>query len=84
MEHCSLLKSEIMPFAATCMDLEIIILNEGRETQIPGDTTYVWNLKWELRNLQKNLFKKQTHVENKLLVTKGEMGWGKDKLGIWN
>ena len=38
MQHCSLIKSEIMPLAATCMDLEITILNEGREAQIPGDT----------------------------------------------
>ena len=32
MEYYSVIKkSEIMPFAATCMDLEIVILNEVRE-----------------------------------------------------
>ena len=40
-------KSKIMPFAATCMDLEIIILNEGSQTgrQILYNITHMWNLK---------------------------------------
>ena len=36
---------------------------------------------------QMNLFtkQKQTHnKENKLMVTKGEKGWGRDKLGVWD
>ena len=33
-----------MPFAATWMDLEIIIL---RERQILYDITYMWNLKYD-------------------------------------
>ena len=38
-------KNEIMPFAATWMDLEIIILSEEvRERKIPPDITYMWNL----------------------------------------
>ena len=41
-------KNEIMPFAATWMDLEIITLNKSdRERQIPYDTTYMWNLKYD-------------------------------------
>ena len=39
-------KNEIMPFTATWMDLEIIILIE-RERQIPYDITYMWNLKYD-------------------------------------
>ena len=38
-------KNEVMPFAATWMDLEIIILNEVRQRQISYDITYMWNLK---------------------------------------
>ena len=38
-------KSEIMPFAATCMDLEIIMLSEVSQRQIPYDITYMYNLK---------------------------------------
>ena len=37
-----------MPFAATCMQLEMIILSMSeREKQIPCDTTYMWNLKYD-------------------------------------
>ena len=43
-----------MPFAATWMDLEIIILRESkseRERQIPCDITYMWNLKYDTNEL---------------------------------
>ena len=40
-------KNEILPFAATWMDLEGIMLSEmsDRERQILYDITYMWNLK---------------------------------------
>ena len=42
MEYYSDIKrNEIMPFAATWMDLEMIILNEVRQRQIPYDITCV-------------------------------------------
>ena len=34
-----------MPFAATGMQLEIIILSEISQKEIPYDITYIWNLK---------------------------------------
>ena len=48
MEYYSALKeNEIMPFAATWMQLEIIILSKSeRERQIPYDITFMWNLKY--------------------------------------
>ena len=47
MEYYSAIKkNEIMPFAATCMDLEIIILSEVSQREIPYDITYMWNLKY--------------------------------------
>ena len=50
MEYYSAIKkNEIMSFAATWMDLETIILSgqSERERQIPYDTTYRWNLKYD-------------------------------------
>ena len=40
--YSAIKKNEIMPFVATWMDLEIIIL---RERQISYDVTYMWNLR---------------------------------------
>ena len=36
-----------MPSAATWMDLEIIILSEVSQKEIPYDITYMWNLKYD-------------------------------------
>ena len=37
-----------MPFAATCMDLEIIMLNEVSQTEKDKyHITYKWNLKYD-------------------------------------
>ena len=43
-EILAIKKNEIMPFAATWIDLEIIMLREVRERQISYDTTHIWNL----------------------------------------
>ena len=46
MEYYSAIKkNEIMPFAATCMHLEMVILSEVSQRQISYDVAYVWNLK---------------------------------------
>ena len=46
MEYYSAIKNnKIMPFAATCLDLEIIILSEVRQIKkISCDITHMWNL----------------------------------------
>ena len=53
MEYYSAIKkNEIMPFAATWIDLEMIILSEVKsERQIPHDITYIWNLKYDTNEL---------------------------------
>ena len=46
MQYCSVMKkNEIIPFAATWMDLEIIIPTEvsQQRRQIPYNITYMWN-----------------------------------------
>ena len=47
-----------MPFAATWMDLEIVILSKVSQTQKDKyhDIAYMWNLK---KGVQMNLFTKQ-------------------------
>ena len=46
MEYYSAIKkNERMPFAATRMDLEIIIQSEVSQRQISYDITYIWSLK---------------------------------------
>ena len=47
MEYCSAIeKNEIMPFAASWMELEIITLNEGSQTEKDKyDIMHMWNLK---------------------------------------
>ena len=46
MQHYSAIKhNEIMPFAAMCMDLEIVILTEVKQSQVSYDITYMWSLK---------------------------------------
>ena len=46
MEYYSAIKkNSMLPFAATWINLENIILNEGRERQILYDITYMCNLK---------------------------------------
>ena len=56
----SLKKNEIIPFAATSIDLETVILSEVREREILYDIPYMKNLK---KMIQMNLFieQKQTH-----------------------
>ena len=44
--YSAIKKNEIVPFAATWMDLEIVILSEViREGRISHDIAYIWNVK---------------------------------------
>ena len=72
-------KNEIIPFAATWLDLEIIILSEvsQRKTNIVWYHLYVESKKSDTNEL---IYKTETDslmdVGNKLMVTKGERGGG--------
>ena len=54
-----------------------------RERQIPYDITYMWNLKYDTNEL---IYKTETdwQTQKTPMVTKGERGWGMDRLGVWN
>ena len=75
-------KNKIMPFAATCMDLEIIILSEIGQTEKDWCHLYMESKKWYKWNLQKR--NSLTDIENKLTANKGERRRGKDKSRVWD
>jgi len=66
MEHYLAIKSKIMSFAATWIDLEIIILRQIY------DITYMWNLYYT----NELIYKTKTDMENKLWLPKGREGGG--------
>ena len=74
--YLAIKKNEIMPFAATWVDLEIIILSEVNQTeQQKYNITYIWNLKkW----IHVNLFTKQKLTYR---LRKQTSGYQKGKVG---
>ena len=72
-----------MPFAATWMDLEIIILSDM--SQAEKDKYHMISLTCGiLKNDTNELIYKQTHrLRKQTLFSKGK-GWGRDKLGGWD
>ena len=68
-----------MPFAATWMDLGIIILSKSkseRERQIPYDITYMWNLKYDTNQ---HIYEIDSQTENRLVIARREVvGLGKN------
>ena len=73
MEYYSAIKkNDIMPFAATWIELETLLLSKSeRERQIPYDITYIWNLIYST-NEPFHRKKKLMDLENRLVVAKGE------------
>ena len=75
-----------MPFAATWMGLEIIVLlllHEISQRQTPYDIAYPWNLKNYTNELiYKTEINSQTLKQQQRMVTKGERV-GRDILGVW-
>ena len=79
MEHYSAMKrNKILPFAATWIDLEGIMLSEISQRK----TNTVWyHVYVELENKTSD-YKRNRLIENKLLVTSGERERGRGKIGI--
>ena len=72
--YLAIRKNEIMPFAATWMDLEIIILGAvSQRKKILCDIIYIWNLKYDTNELIYET-ERHTDIENKLTVTKEGKG----------
>ena len=66
-----------MPFAATWMDLESVIVKADRG-EILHDIPYRWNLKGKT---QMNLLRKQKETNRKQIY--GCWGWGRESQGLW-
>ena len=52
--HSDIKKNKIMPFAATCMPLEIFILSDVHQKEKDKYHTtllYMWNLKYDINKL---------------------------------
>ena len=85
-EYYSAIKiNEILPFVATWMDLEMIILSEVSQTEKDKYCiTYMWNLK---NNTNESIYKIKTDSQTQktdLWLPKGKgRGWW-DKLGAWD
>ena len=63
------------------MDIELIILNGVSQTekqQIPCNATYVWNLKYDTKDLIQN---RLVDIKHKHMVTRRENNVG-EKLGV--
>ena len=72
-----------MLFTAIWMDLEIIILSEVNQAEKHKyDITYMCNKKKSDTNELIYKTNRPTDIENKLMVTKGERGWRRDKIGV--
>ena len=74
--YSAIKKNGLMPFEATWIKLEIIILSEGSqkrklERQITHDITYTWNLKYDTNEQLQNR-KSIKAIGDRLGVTKGE------------
>ena len=73
-----------MPFAATWVDLKIIILSEvtERERQLPYDITYMQNLKYDTNEfIYEREIDSQTQRTDMWLPRVGEKGWP-ERMGL--
>ena len=85
--YSAIKKDEIMPFAATWMDLEIIILSEVSQAEKDKyriTITYMWNLKKSYKSTYLQNRNRPIDKENKLMITNGEKVRGRDKLKVWD
>ena len=83
--YLAIKKKEVMPFAATQMDLEIITLSDGSQTETnTKQFSYTWNPKYDTNELIYETKKKNSDIENRFVVAKEEGKWEGDGLRVWD
>ena len=78
MEYYSAIKNnEIMPFAATQMQLEIIILQKvkKKKRQIPCNISYMWNLKY---NTNEHTYQQKQTLKYRGQTVVAKEEWGRE------
>ena len=78
--YSALTKKEVISFAATWMELEVIKLSEVKSERVPHFITYMWNINYGTNEL---IYKTETDSqrENRPVIAK-EVGV-RDGLGVW-
>ena len=70
-----------MPFAATWMQLELIILSQVRKRKIPYEISYMWSLKYDTDEPTY-----ETETDSQTWRTdswfQGGGGWGRGRVGV--
>ena len=78
-------KNEIMPFVATWMDLEIIILSEIRERQTSYNISHMWNLIFLKNGTNELIYKAETDLRIvETMCGSQRRNIGRHKSGAWN
>ena len=58
---------------------------KSERRQIPYDITYMWDIKFGINQhiyeMKKN---RLTDIQNRLVVSKGEGGKGRERMGVWD
>ena len=80
--YSSIKKNEIMPFAATWMDLEIIILREV--SQIKTNIVYLLYVKSKNNDTNGLIYKTDIDPQRKQNYGYQRRKEGRDKLGVWD
>ena len=76
--YSAIKKSEIMPFAATWMGLEIILSKVSQKEKDEYHVTYMWNLKY---NTNENIYGTETDSHREETCSyQGEGGVGKGRI----